>query len=452
MNNKKINILVVDDEKEITKSLSKIIQSEGFNCYEALSAEEALEIINSNCIDIVLSDIIMEGMNGIELLKEIGEKHPYIHTLMLTAYGTIDSSIEAIKNGAFGYLLKPFSIEEVLNEIEKIKNLIRLEKENREYKKKEDEEYHLFESRNPAMKNIINIISTKLATSESTILLNGESGTGKEIIANYIHSRSHRSRGPFIKVSCAALSEGLLESELFGHVKGAFTGAIKDKIGRFEAANSGTIFLDEIGDFSPIIQLKMLRVIQERVIEMVGQNTPKKVDTRIIAATNKNLEELVKKNQFREDLFYRINVIKIELPPLRKRKEDIPIFVENFIKKYSVKNNIIISHIEEKALQALLAYDWPGNIRELENVIERAVILADNGVITINNLIDNVKKQTNDKQKKIFKLKDARESFEKEFITNALKRNNFNITNTAKELNIARKNLYEKLKKLNIHY
>ena len=452
MNNKKVNILVVDDEKEITKSLSKIIQGEGFNCYEALSAEEALEIINSNCIDIVLSDIIMEGMNGIELLKEIKRNHPYIHTLMLTAYGTIDSSIEAIKNGAFGYLLKPFSIEEVLNEIDKIKNLIRLEKENREYKKKEDEEYHLFESRNPAMKNIINTISTKLATSESTILLNGESGTGKEIIANYIHSRSHRSHGPFIKVSCAALSEGLLESELFGHVKGAFTGAIKDKIGRFEAANSGTIFLDEIGDFSPVIQLKMLRVIQERVIEMVGQNTPKKVDTRIIAATNKNLEQLVKENQFREDLFYRINVIKIELPALRKRKEDIPIFVENFIRKYSVRNSIIISHIEEKALQALLTYDWPGNIRELENVIERAVILSDNGVITINNLVDNISKQTKDKQKDSFKLKDARESFEKEFITDALKRNSFNITNTAKELNIARKNLYEKLKKLNIHY
>jgi len=482
---KKINILIVDDEKEILKSLNRILEHEGYNCFTAISAEEAMLIMSVNYIDIVLADIKMPGgMDGMELLREIRNSYPYIHVIMLTAYGTIDSSIEAIRLGAFGYLLKPFNVEEILNEIKKVQKLIILEKENREFRKRENEEFFIFESRNSKMQSIYNLISNKIAKAESIVLLQGESGTGKEIIAEYIHNRSGRSKGPFVRVSCAALSEGLLESELFGHVKGSFTGAIKDKIGRFEAANSGTIFLDEIGDFSTILQLKLLRVLQEKTIEPVGQNEQIEINTRIIVATNKNLETLVKENRFREDLFYRVNIITIDLPPLRDRKEDIPVFVELFVKKHSHKNNINISHIEEKALDALVEYNWPGNIRELENVIERSVIFSDNGIISYNSLdpkfyisdknsedvnskisnskkaFDMTEKLQNDFDKitsfynslnnKVVNLKSAREYFEKEFIIKALKRNKGNVSKTSKELGLARKNLYEKMKKYSI--
>lgn len=449
---RKINILVVDDEKDILRSLARILSQEGYNSYTALSAEEALEIINIQPIDIILSDIVMPGMTGLELLKKVKAEYSYIHVVMLTAYGTIESSIEAIKSGAFGYLLKPFNVEEIFNEIKKIERLIVLEEQNKAYKQKEASEFYIFDSKNPEMKKILHTIQSKIAPSESTVLITGESGTGKEIIANYIHSLSNRQKGPFVKVSCAALSEGVLESELFGHMKGSFTGAIKDKVGRFEAASSGTIFLDEIGDFSANIQLKMLRVLQEKTIAKVGSNEEIKVNTRVIAATNKNLETEVKDGNFREDLWYRINVISIELPPLKNRKEDILPLIENFIKKYSIKNSVKISHIEDNALDALIFYDWPGNIRELENTIERAIVLSENGIIRTENLPDKVKPTD---KKSIFQpstLKEARESFEKEFITKSLKNNNNNITQTAKELGLARKNLYEKIKKLNIVY
>lgn len=447
---KDISILIVDDEKDILKSLARILDGEGYQCYIAENSRYALDILNNNHIEIVLTDLVMPGEDGLWLLKEIRRQFPYIQVLMLTAYGTIDSSVEAIKNGAFGYLLKPFNIEEVLNEVDKVTRLICLERENRLYRQKEDDEHHLFESRNTAMKQMLNLISEKLAKAESTILIYGESGTGKEVFASYIHHLSGRSKGPFVKVSCAALSEGVLESELFGHVKGSFTGAIKDKIGRFEAANGGTIFLDEIGDFSPTIQLKLLRVLQERTIERVGENQTTKVNTRIIAATNKNLEDLVKEKKFREDLFYRINVINIELPPLRNRKEDIPILVNSFIRKYAVKNKITIQNITDEAMSSIMKYDWPGNIRELENEIERAVIMSDKGLITAANLSDRLYHEAANSVTEQVSLKDAKAGFEKSFILDILLRNKKNITRTAKELGITRKNLHEKINKLNI--
>jgi len=447
---KDISILIVDDEKDILKSLARILDGEGYQCYIADHSRSALDILNNNHIDIVLTDLVMPGEDGLWLLKEIKRQFPYIQVLMLTAYGTIDSSVEAIKTGAYGYLLKPFNVEEVLNEIDKIARLIFLERENRNYRQKEADEHHLFESKNNNMKKMLNLISQKLAKAESTILIYGESGTGKEVFASYIHYLSGRSKGPFVKVSCAALSEGLLESELFGHVKGSFTGAIKDKIGRFEAANGGTIFLDEIGDFSPTIQLKLLRVLQERTIEKVGENQPTKVNTRIIAATNKNLEDLVKEGKFREDLFYRINVINIELPPLRDRKEDIPILVNNFIKKYAVKNNITIHKIADEAMSSIMKYDWPGNIRELENEIERAVIMSDKGLITAANLSDRLYQEKNNAVIEKISLKEAKDSFERKFILEILLKNKKNVTASAKELGITRKNLHEKINKLNI--
>jgi len=447
---KDISILIVDDEKDILKSLARILDGEGYQCYIAENSRTAIDILNNNHIDIVLTDLVMPGEDGLWLLKEIKRQFPYIQVLMLTAYGTIDSSVEAIKSGAYGYLLKPFNVEEVLNEIDKIARLIFLERENRNYRRKEADEHHLFESKNNAMKKMLNLIAQKLAKAESTILIYGESGTGKEVFASYIHYLSGRSKGPFVKVSCAALSEGLLESELFGHVRGSFTGAIKDKIGRFEAANGGTIFLDEIGDFSPTIQLKLLRVLQERTIEKVGENQATKVNTRIIAATNKNLEDLVKEGKFREDLFYRINVINLELPPLRDRKEDIPILVNNFIKKYAVKNNITIHKISDEAMSSILKYDWPGNIRELENEIERAVIMSDKGLITAANLSDRLYQEKSDRASEQVSLKDAKDGFERSFILEVLLKNKKNVTASAKELGITRKNLHEKINKLNI--
>ena len=448
---KDISVLIVDDEKDILKSLARILDGEGYQSFMAENSRHAVDILNNNHIDIVLTDLVMPGEDGLWLLKEIKSQFPYIHVLMLTAYGTIDSSVEAIKCGAFGYILKPFNIEEVLNEIDKITRLISLERENRSYRKKEENEHLLFESRNIQMKKMLNLISEKLARAESTILIYGESGTGKEVIAGYIHHLSGRSKGPFIKVSCAALSEGVLESELFGHVKGAFTGAIKDKIGRFEAANGGTIFLDEIGDFSPVIQLKLLRVLQERTIERVGENQQTKVNTRIIAATNKNLEDLVKEGKFREDLFYRINVINLELTPLRSRKEDIPVLVSNFIKKYAVKNNITIQQLTDEALTAIMKYDWPGNIRELENEIERAVIMSDKGIITAAHLSDRLYQQeAAGSSLPQLSFKEAKDNFERNFITEVLARNGQNITKSAAELGITRKNLHEKINKLSI--
>ncbi len=446
---KSLRILIVDDEKEILKSLSRILESAGYQTYIAQNFSQALEVLKVNRVDLVLSDLVMENKNGLDLLKEIRSNFPYLKVIMMTAYGTIDSSIEAIKNGAFGYILKPFNIEELLNEIDKVQKITELEKENSQLKKLAVAKFISYESSNLKMKKILTLISKKIALSESTILLSGESGTGKEIIAAYIHNLSHRAKGPFIRVSCAALSEGVLESELFGHVKGAFTGAIKDKKGRFEAASSGTIFLDEIGDISANIQLKLLRVLQEKVVERVGQNEQLKVDVRIIAATNKNLEQLVKEGKFREDLYYRINVINIELPALRERKEDIAMLIENFIKKYSIINNIYISHIEESAIVKLMNYQWPGNIRELENVIERAVVLSENGIISEHFLPEHILRV---EENKITPLKIARESFEREYILSILETNNNNIAKTAADLNISRKNLYEKLKKLAIKY
>ncbi|MBN1968993.1 MAG: sigma-54-dependent Fis family transcriptional regulator [Candidatus Delongbacteria bacterium] len=447
----KITILIVDDETEILKSLGRILEGEGYLTFLAKSGKEALQILEQHEIHIVLCDIKLDDIDGIDLLKIIRSRFSHIQTIMLTGYGTIESSIDAIKNGAFGYLLKPFNIDEIFNEIHKIRKLLDLEMENKMYRQKEDEEYIVYHSRNPKMRNVIELVKEKIARADSTILLTGESGTGKEIVASLIHKLSRRSNMPFIKVSCAALSEGILESELFGHVKGAFTGALKDKIGRFEAAQGGTIFLDEIGDFSPLIQLKMLRVLQEKTIEKVGDNNPVKINCRVIAATNKNLDILVKEGTFREDLYYRINVINLELPPLRDRKEDIPVLIENFIRKYSKRNNLNISHIEEKALEVLMEYNWTGNIRELENTIERSVVLSENGIIGYNNLSEKIVPEHNEpEEEKPLSLKQARETFEKKFIASSIIRNNKNISKTADELGLARKNLYEKLKKYNI--
>ncbi len=446
----KINILIVDDEIDILKSLGRVLEAEGYSCFLTGSGEEALEILKHNEIHIILSDIKLPKINGIELLKIVKKNYSNIQVVMLTGYGSIESSIEAIKHGAFGYLLKPFNIEEIFNEIAKIRRVLDLEIENRSYKEKEDEEFLIYHSRNPKMKNILELVRDKIAKSESTVLVTGESGTGKEVISSLIHNLSGRSQNRFVKVSCAALSEGVLESELFGHVKGAFTGAIRDKIGRFEMASKGSIFLDEIGDFSPLIQLKMLRVLQEKTIERVGDSREIKVNARVIAATNKNLEQLVKSGEFREDLFYRINVINIELPPLRERREDIPILIENFIRKYSKINSVTISHIEEEALNTLINYSWPGNIRELENTIERSIVLSENGIIGYNTIPEKMKKQENIEKSLPLSLKEARENFEKEYIRKAIVENGKNLAKTARALGLARKNLYEKIKKYGI--
>ncbi|RMF94530.1 MAG: response regulator [Candidatus Schekmanbacteria bacterium] len=462
--NKGPEILIVDDNKSFRKGLNLSFSQEGYSVTEAENGLQALEKIDEQRFDVIIADIKMPGLDGIGFLKKVQESEIDSPVIMITAHASVDIAVEAMKRGAFDFIEKPFKFEDLelkvkkaLEKLSLIREVKKLSIEN-EYLKNEEKSHYDFDNivgKSPRMMQVYSLIE-KVANSNSNVLIYGESGTGKELVARAVHYRSNRSAGPFIKINCSVYPETLLESELFGHEKGAFSGATKSRPGRFEIADGGSIFIDEIGELSPPAQVKLLNVIQEKEFERIGDNKTRKVDVRIIAATNKDLSELVAKRKFREDLYYRLNVISITLPPLRERVEDIPALVNHFLNKYqsekSFSGKVRIKGITDEALNILKKYHWPGNVRELENVIERAVVLAEGPMLKKEDLPIGIQKE---ERKKIFnfngnenlKLQERISEYEKDIIENAYKRCNGNISKTAEELGVERNALRYKLKK-----
>ncbi len=452
----KTRILIVDDEVDALDLMEELFNKHGYETFTARNGVEALEVIREHEPDIMISDMVMPEMDGIKLLEIIRKKYPDISVIMITAHGTIETAVDAMKKGAKDYILKPLRLDEILSKVDTISQLKSLIKENQYLREKLSQKYNFNNiiGKNRKMLELFDLIKD-IAKTNSTVLITGESGTGKELIANAIHFNSDRIKKPFVKVNCGVLAENLLESELFGHVKGAFTGAIRDKLGRFEMANGGTIFLDEIGDISLNMQLKLLRVLQEGEFERVGGTETIKVDVRIIAATNRDLQELMRKGEFRQDLYYRLNVIPIEVPPLRERKDDIPLLVTHFLTKFNEQFNKNIDSIDDEAMQCLQEYDWPGNIRELENLVERAVVLNKTGRLTLKDFPPYiVQKREPALEVEIDSdqsLNDLVDNFEKQIIMKALRENNFNKLRTAEKLGIHRSTFMSKLKKYGIN-
>jgi len=451
----KTRILIVDDEVDALDLMEELFQKNGYETYTARNGLEALSIIRDHEPDIMISDLVMPEMDGMKLLDVVSKKYPDIAVIMITAHGTIETAVEAMKKGAKDYILKPLRLDEIVAKVETIAQLKSLIRENEYLREKLSKKYKFdnIVGKNKKMLALFELVKDVAQTS-STVLIRGESGTGKELIAHAIHFNSERAKKPFVKVNCAVLAENLLESELFGHVKGAFTGAIKDKLGRFELAHGGTIFLDEIGDISPNMQLKLLRVIQEGEFERVGGTETIKVDVRIIAATNRNLEEAMQKGEFRQDLYYRLNVIPIEVPPLRERRDDIPLLVSHFLEKFNREFNKKIQAVDDEAMKFLQSYHWPGNIRELENLLERAVVLNKTGILTTRDFPPYVVQSQEpeiieiDTNRSLNELVDA---YEKQIILKALRENNFNKLRTAEKLGIHRSTFMSKLKKYGIN-
>jgi len=371
-------ILVADDEPNIRRVLEAMFSKDGFTVLTAENGKRAVDIASTNTIDILISDLIMPDMTGVEVLRSIKELQPECAAIMITAYGTIKTAVEAMRLGAYNYITKPFDIDEVRVQVKKALENRTLREENIRLKQQLRTNYRFDKivGSSGRMQELFKVIE-RAADSRATVLIRGESGTGKELIARALHYNSARTSKPFIAVSCAALSETLLESELFGHEKNAFTGAAAQKPGRFELAHQGTLFLDEVAEIPPTLQVKLLRVLQEREFERVGGTKTIKVDVRLVAATNKDLEKAVAEKQFREDLYYRLQVIQVFVPPLRERREDIPALVEHFLAKYNAENGRKLKYVSKETLDLLMRYPYPGNVRELENAIERAVVMAD---------------------------------------------------------------------------
>jgi len=370
-------ILVVDDDSLLRDFLSETLNRSGYWVDLASSGEEALEKIRSEDYDVILSDVRMPNMDGMELLKTTKDFLPDAKVVMMTAYGTVQNAVEAMKLGAFDYVMKPFSVDEIELVLKRALEHKQLLLENKLLRSEVLGKYRFnnIVGKSPQMQKIFELVET-VADTKATVLITGESGTGKELIAKAIHYNSPRQEGPFIRINCAALPEGLVESELFGHEKGSFTGAIRQSRGRFELADRGTLLLDEVSEISLHLQGKLLRVLQEREFERVGSGVPIQVDVRIIATSNRDLKNLIEKGKFRKDLFYRLNVVPIHIPPLREKKEDIPALAQHFLKKYNLENNRQIEGISQKVYEMFMEYFWPGNVRELENFIERAVVTA----------------------------------------------------------------------------
>jgi DNA-binding NtrC family response regulator len=383
-------ILVVDDEESMCNFLSIMLKKEGYQITTALSAKEALKKMSKDNFDVVISDLKMKEMNGLELIDEMTKMESIPYVIIMTAFATIESAIEALKKGAFDYITKPFKVDEIKLAVARALEQGKIRTENIYLKNrlKKTEGFGDIIGKSDVIVDVLNQVR-RVADSDSTVLLTGESGTGKELVARAIHQHSYRSENPFVTVNCGALPEELLESELFGHKKGSFTGAIKDKKGLLEVANEGTFFLDEVGEMSPRIQVKLLRVLQEKEIVPVGGTAPVKVDVRLIAATNADLESEVNMGRFRKDLFYRLNVIPLHIPPLRERSEDIPLLIDHFLKRY-VDHGGKTKKFNAEAQKLLAQYSWPGNVRELENVIERAVTLVQGASITEKDLPEKI--------------------------------------------------------------
>jgi len=460
MSMKRYKILVADDERNIRDLLSVALIDEGYDVIEVDDGQKAVNEVKNSDYDCVLLDIRMPVLDGMEAFTKIRDMKPNLPVIFLTAYGSSDLAIKAMKNGAYDYLTKPFDIEELKIKVKKAIELKELTENAPKLVNNKFLDYSKEEiiGDSPKMQEVYKEIG-KIAESDATVLIRGESGTGKELFAKAIHQHSNRKNKPFIVVNCAAIPENLLESELFGHEKGAFTDAYTRRIGKFELANDGTIFLDEIGDMSLNLQSKLLRVLQERTFTRVGGNEIIYSNARIIAATNRNLEELVNNGEFREDLFFRLNVVTITLPPLRERKEDIKLLVDYFIAKYSTKYKKEVNGISKEAIDILLSYDWPGNVRELENAIARAVIVSSAPVILVDDLPLSLRQKVlSENNQEIVNngenltLPQIIEKVEKEAILRALKVSKGNKTKAAQILGISRKSLFNKLRYYNIDW
>lgn len=447
----KANILVIDDDEAIRDSCSQVFKKDGKTVKTAKDGLEGMKLFKKEFFHAVLLDLKLPGLDGMEVLSRIKEENPKTPVIIITGYASIESAVEAIKRGASDYLPKPFSPEQLRIIVNKALDRRKILLENiylhEELEKKS--ELDMVVGKSKAMEKVLDIVR-RISSSESTVLISGESGTGKELLAREIHNQGPRKKAPFVVVDCGALVETLFESELFGHIKGSFTGAHETKHGRFEVANGGTIFLDEISVISLNIQAKLLRVIQEREVTRVGSTKPIKVDVRILAATNENLEDLVRKGKFREDLFYRLSVVPLHLPPLRERKEDIPYLIEHFIQKYNKRARKRITRISTEVKKALVDYDWPGNIRELENTIERAVVLSKGAEIKIEDLMYHGISATPSLFPTFRGKYHTLGNIEKEYIRTVLLAEQGNKSKTAKILGIDRKTLWAKIKKYKI--
>ncbi|MCX8022366.1 MAG: sigma-54 dependent transcriptional regulator [Syntrophorhabdaceae bacterium] len=441
---KKIKILVVDDEEIVRNSLAEWLMEDGHAVGTAENGLKALEMVKEEEWDIAMVDLKMPKMDGLEFMEKAKEISPGLQIIIITAYATVHTAVQAMKMGAYDYLIKPCDPEEISLLVKRLIENQTLVREVDHLRKELTKRYrfHDLVSKSPKMQKIFEFAMT-VSKSNSNILILGESGTGKELLARAIHNESYRKEGPFVPVSCVALPETLLESEFFGYEKGAFTNAFNTKKGKFELANGGTIFLDEIGDITPKLQMSLLRVIQEKEIMRLGGITPIKLDIRIIAATNRDLKKAVEEGLFREDLYYRLNVISIEMPPLRERKEDIPYLAEFFIHKFNIEMGKQIKKVSESGLKMLMDYHWPGNVRELENVIERAMVVCKEQTISVEDLNLTQKLSPEGESVKDKSIK----AVEKEHILKILRENNWNIQRSAEILDIDRVTLYNKIKK-----
>jgi two-component system response regulator HydG len=450
----KLNILIVDDDDAHREMIKAVLTEDGYIIHEADDGKQAIELVEKQFFSLILMDIKMKNVGGIEAFSRIKDISPSIPVIMITAYATVDTAVKALKLGAFDYITKPIDIDELKIAVEKAINYKQLEQENIYLKERIGDKFDLagMVGRSRAMKKMFETLEL-ISPSDANVLITGESGTGKELIANAIHQNSNRKDKAFIKVNCAAIPENLLESELFGHEKGAFTGAIKKKIGRFQAAHEGSIFLDEIAEMAPATQAKILRVLQEQEFEPVGGAQTITVDTRIIAATNKDLEKNIEKGLFREDLYYRLNVVQVEVPSLKDRRHDITILAEYFLKRFAEKNHKMIKGISAEATDMLIRYLWPGNVRELENVIERAVILTRGEYISPVDLPQSINLElgSDDVTQSMLPTGMPLKEIEKEVIISTLEENNGNRTKTAEVLGISRRTLQLKLKEYGVN-
>ncbi|MBK9096876.1 MAG: sigma-54-dependent Fis family transcriptional regulator [bacterium] len=453
---KDYNILVIDDEAAQRDVLAGYLKKKGYKIFSASSGREGIDFVKNNPVDIILSDFKMPDLNGIEVLEQVKKINPEISFVIVTAYGTVENAVKAMRLGAVDYISKPVDLDELDLMIERIVDLKNLKSENQLLKTQLQDKYKISSivSQSRKMEGVINV-AARVADSKATVLITGENGTGKEVLAKAIHYMSSRKEKQFVAVNVPALTETLLESELFGHEKGAFTGADKTKKGRFEIADGGTLFLDEVGDIPQSIQVKLLRVLQEHQFERVGGTEKIEVDVRIIAATNKNLGQKIKDGTFREDLFYRLNVVSITIPPLRERKEDILPMIESFLDKYCKENKKDKLEISKEAVDVLMKYNYPGNVRELENIIERAVVLSRGKVITMTDLPMNIRGFEEEKLLGNLDegtLTDRVEALEKRLIYDALQQSGGNQTKAGKLLGLTERNLRYKLKKYNIKH
>lgn len=446
-------ILVVDDEEIIRESLSYILKKEGFYVEEAANGKIALDKFRENSFDLVITDLEMPVMKGVELMEQVKTLNVQTAIMVITAFGSLETAISALRNGASDYILKPVEFDELIIKVRKLLELKSLLIENKILRQEvqRNYDYENFVGKSESMKNIFNIIQT-VADSESTVLISGNSGTGKELVARALHFNSRRKGKPFIAVNCGAISENLIESELFGHKKGAFTGAITDKEGLVKAADGGTLFLDEISDMPLLLQVKLLRTIQEKEYMPVGTTQAIPVNVRFIASTNRELKDEVTSGKFREDLFYRLNVIDIHLPSLKERKEDIPLLANHFLDKYRKEMNKSIIGINTEAMKSLVEHEWKGEVRELENVIERAVIFCKEDFITQKDLPSGIfsSNMSIDDGAASKSLVESVQIYEKGIILDALQKFNFNKDKTAEFLQLGLSTLYRKMKELNI--